>query len=146
MDHVIARTDWSGNEDLLSIKCGIPMGLNLYEKVLSGEYTGDPDAGHAHPDANHITLYANGEFLLKDDGYADKFSSNHNTLLVNGKGQLGEGGDWLTEGKYIQYQAQPFIKLAISTDAYDYIVGDATEAYAPNLGLSSFERNVLWLK
>lgn len=146
MDHVIARSDWSGNEDFLSIKSGIPTGKNLYEKVLSGEYTGDPDAGHAHPDANHITLYANGEFLLKDDGYADKFTANHNTLLVNGKGQLGEGSDWLLETKYMEYQAEPFIKLAISNDVYDYIVGDATEAYAPDLGLYTYERNVLWLK
>ena len=146
MDHVIARSDWSGNEDFLSIKSGIPMGKNLYEMVLSGEYVGDPDAGHAHPDANHLTLYANGEFLLKDDGYADKFTANHNTLLVNGKGQLGEGSDWLSEITYVEYQAEPFIKLAISNDVYDYIVGDATEAYAPSLGLYTFERNVLWLK
>lgn len=146
MDHVIARSDWSGNEDFLSIKSGIPTGKNLYEMVLNGTYTGDPDAGHAHPDANHITLYANGEFLLKDDGYADKYTSNHNTLLVNGKGQLGEGSDWLLETKYMEYKAQPFIKLAISNDVYDYIVGDATEAYAPGLGLYMYERNVLWLK
>ena len=146
MDHVIARSDWSGNEDFLSIKSGIPTGKNLYEMVLNGTYTGDPDAGHAHPDANHITLYANGEFLLKDDGYADKYTSNHNTLLVNGKGQLGEGSDWLLETKYMEYQAEPFIKLAISNEVYDYIVGDATEAYAPGLGLYTYERNVLWLK
>lgn len=146
MDHIIARSDWSGNEDFLSMKSGIPTGKNLYEKVLSGEYAGDPDAGHGHPDANHITLYSNGEFLLKDDGYADKFTANHNTLLVNGKGQLGEGSDWLLETQYMEYLAEPSIKLAISNDVYDYIVGDATEAYNASLGLYTFERNVLWLK
>ena len=146
MDHVIARTDWSGNEDFLSIKSGIPTGKNLYELVLNGTYAGDPDAGHAHPDANHITLFANGEFLLKDDGYADKFTANHNTLLVNGKGQLGEGSDWLKEIAYMEYGAEPFMKVVVSTDVYDYIVGDATEAYAPDLGVYTYERNVLWLK
>lgn len=146
MDHVIARSDWSGDEDFLSIKCGIPMGKNLMQMIKDGIYGGDPDAGHAHPDANHISLYSNGEFILMDDGYSDKFSSNHNTLLVNGKGQLGEGSHWLEESAYLDYNAVPYMKVVLSTDTYDYIVGDATQAYKPGSGLYMFERNVLWLK
>ncbi|MBE6986697.1 MAG: hypothetical protein E7433_04645 [Ruminococcaceae bacterium] len=146
LDHIIARTDWSGNEDMLSIKCGIPFGKNLMQLQKDGVYTGRADAGHAHPDANHITLYANGEFLLRDDGYCDKVAGNHNTLLVNGKGQLGEGGDWLLEWYYFDENAEPFVKLAESNSAYDYIVGNATEAYSKDLKLDLFERNVLWLK
>ena len=146
LDHILARTDWSGNEDMLSIKCGIPFGKNLMQLQKDGVYTGRADAGHAHPDANHITLYANGEFLLRDDGYCRKFAANHNTLLVNGQGQLGEGEDWLYEWNYFEQDAEPFMKLAVSNSAYDYIVGDATEAYNKELKLDLFERNVLWLK
>ena len=153
MDHIIARTDWSGNEDLLSIKCGIPFGKNLMQLQKDGVYNGRPDAGHAHPDANHITLYSNGEFLLRDDGYCDKGAINHNTLLVNGKGHLGEfaEGDYvafLHEWEFFDKDAVPFVKLAVpdSAHGYDYIVGDATEAYDGELGLGLFERNVLWLK
>jgi len=146
LDHILARTDWSGNEDMLSIKCGIPFGKNLMQLQKDGVYTGRADAGHAHPDANHITLYANGEFLLRDDGYCRKFAANHNTLLVNGKGQLGEGADWLLEWHYFDENAEPFIKLAESNSAYDYIVGNATAAYIKELNLDLFERNVLWLK
>ena len=146
LDHILARTDWSGNEDMLSIKCGIPFGKNLMQLQKDGVYTGRADAGHAHPDANHITLYSNGEFLLRDDGYCRKYAANHNTLLVNGQGQLGEGADWLLEWNYFDEDAEPFMKLAESNSAYDYIVGNATEAYHSDLNLNLFERNVLWLK
>lgn len=148
MDHVISRSDWSGSEDILSMKTGAPLGKNLMEMVQDGEYVGDPDAGHAHPDANHITLYSNGEYLLRDDGYADKYTSNHNTLLINGEGQMGEGGDWMQEAEYITTDSLPYIKIATSneTEGYDYIVGNATEAYTNNLGLILFERNVVYLK
>lgn len=145
MDHVIARSDWSGNEDLLSMKTGVPCGKNLMQLVQEGLYSGDPDAGHAHPDANHITLYSNGEFLLRDDGYSYKYASNHNTLLVNGTGQIGEG-DWMNETLYIDNNIVPHIEKAESNESYDYIVGDATEAYAADLGLDLFERNVVFLK
>ena len=146
LDHILARTNWSGNEDMLSVKCGIPFGKNLMQLQKDGVYTGRADAGHAHPDANHITLYSNGEFLLRDDGYCRKYAANHNTLLVNGKGQLGEGADWLLEWHYFEQNAEPFMKLAESNSAYDYIVGNATEAYSKELNLDLFERNVLWLK
>ena len=153
MDHIIARNNWSGNEDMLSFKCGIPFGKNLMRLKKEGLYHGRPDAGHAHPDANHITLYANGEFLLRDDGYCNKGALNHNTLLVNGKGQLGEFAngehvDFLHEWEFFDNNAMPYVKLAESNadDGYDYIVGNATEAYDAALGLSLFERNILWLK
>ena len=147
LDHVIARSDWSGNEDILSMKAGVPCGKNLMQMVQNGQYKGDPDAGHSHPDANHITLYSNGEFLLRDDGYSYKYASNHNTLLIGGQGQLGEGA-WTQELEYINNNAVPQIKSAVSNNVwdYDYIVGDATEAYAVELGLELFERNVLYLK
>ena len=151
MDHIIARSDWSGNEDLLSFKCGIPFGKNLMQLQKDGVYNGRADAGHAHTDANHITLYANGEFLLRDDGYCDKYAGNHNTLLVDGMGQLGEFADgnyvdFLNEWVYFEQDAEPFMKLAVSNSAYDYMVGNATEAYSKDLNLDLFERNVLWLK
>lgn len=152
LDHVIARSDWSGNEDILSIKTGVPCGKNLLKMVQNGSYVGEADAGHAHPDANHITLYSNGEYLLRDDGYCDKYASNHNTLLVNGKGQLGEGDAWMQEQPYISNNAIPHMeKVEEVVDvgngvSYDYIIGDATEAYATNLGLDLFQRHIVYLK
>ncbi len=147
LDLVVSRSDWSGNEAILVTKTGIPTGKHLYGLVKSGEYDGDPDAGHAHPQANHVTLYANGEYLLRDDFYAcPKLTSNHNTLLVDGKGQLGDEIYWLDERAYIAADAIPCIKLARNCGDYDYIVGDATQAYDRALGLTKFERNMIFLK
>ncbi len=149
LDLVVSHSDWSGNEDILIMKTGVPCGKNLMDMVLSGEYAGNPDAGHAHPDANHITLFANGEYLLRDEGYSKpKLTSNHNTLLVDGKGQLGEGEDWMQEGAYIDSNSVPSMKVveANETYGYDYIVGDATQAYDSALGLSKYERNIVYLK
>lgn len=152
LDHVIARSSWSGNEDVLSIKTGVPCGKNLLKMVQNGSYVGEADAGHAHPDANHVTLYSNGEYLLRDDGYCDKYASNHNTLLVNGKGQLGEGEAWMQEQPYISNNAIPHmekVEEVVDTEngiTYDYIIGDATEAYASNLGLDLFQRHIVYLK
>lgn len=152
LDHVISRSDFSGNEDILSIKTGIPCGENLLRMVQSGAYVGGANAGHAHPDANHITLYSNGEYLLRDDGYADKYASNHNTLLVNGEGQLGGGQEWMQEQPYLGKSAVPHmntVKEVVDSSnnlVYDYIVGDATEAYAAELGLDLFQRHIVYLK
>lgn len=152
LDIVISRSDWSGNEDILMLKCGLPMGKNLVEMITNDTYPGEASAGHAHPDANHITLYSNGEYLLRDDSYAYKYTSNHNTLLVNSTGQMnGNGEHWfMDQNSYIYNNSQPQIVVAeevIENDySYDYIVGDATAAYASTLGLDLFERHVVYLK
>ena len=146
LDYVIARSDWSGNEDLLLLRCGPAGGKRLTSMVQAGENTGQIGAGHAHPDANHITLYSNGEYLLRDDGYAAKYTSNHSTLLVNGKGQVGEGDAWFIAEQQIAANAIPKVVKAESNSSYDYIVGDATKAYSADLGLLKFERNLVWLK
>lgn len=146
LDYAIARSDWSGNEDLLLLRCGPAGGKRLSAMLYSGEYESELGAGHAHPDANHITLYSNGEYLLRDDGYAAKFTSNHSTLLVNGKGQVGEGDMWFAAEKQARANAIPEIVKAESNAAYDYLVGDATKAYFADLGLLKFERNLVYLK
>ncbi len=141
----IGRTDWSDSAQMMAMKCGLPMGQNAKDLINSGAYDGRFDAGHSHTDANHVVIYANGEFLLWDDGNTNKQTSNHNTLLVDGKGQMGEGA-YLDEKKYLDTAKDPCIKIAESNDVYDYLVGDATGAYDKSLGLELFERNVLWLK
>lgn len=146
LDYVIARSDWSGNEDLLLLRCGPAGGNRLTSMAQAGENTDEIGAGHAHPDANHITLYSNGEYLLRDDGYAAKYTSNHSTLLVNGKGQVGEGDAWFATSRQIAANAIPKVVKAESNNSYDYIVGDATKAYSADLGLLKFERNLVWLK
>jgi hypothetical protein len=141
MGIVSARTDWTGNENLLIFKCGPFIG---HKAVM--EFSRDPGGGHTHPDAGHFSLFANGEWLMRDDGVGPKWTNRHNTLLLDGRGQLGEGGDGFRATEYLGARARPRILAAVSTPQLDHIAGDATEAYPRHLGLKRFVRHLLFVK
>lgn len=148
---VISRSDWSGSETLLWAKCGLPMGkaANSLMPLGASEY-------HADPDANSLILYANGEFLIKTDGYGYKHTGNLSTLLVNGIGQIGEheknlagegnGNRGFIGDDYTELGLEPTMTVIESTDTYDYFVGAGSDAYDPALLLNKFERNFVYLK
>ena len=141
MDIVSARSDWSGDESLVVFKCGPFIG---HHGVQSFSY--DPGGGHVHPDANHFVLFGAGEWLIRDDAYSAKLTSQHNTLLIGGKGQLGEGQTWFVGAAPLALKARPKILRAESTPSLDHMAGDAREAYPRNLGLTRFVRHVLFVK
>jgi len=141
MDIVSARSDWSGDESLMALKCGPFIGHEAVER-----FTHDPGGGHVHPDANHFVLFGAGEWLIRDDGYRAKWTGQHNTLLIDGKGQLGEGAQWFQGSQALKLKARPRILKATSTVALDHIVGDATEAYPPETGLKRYVRHALFVK
>ena len=103
-------------------------------------------AGTYIPDANHFVLFGGGQWLIRDDGYQPKWTGQHNTLLVNGRGQLGEGAEWFNGGQALALKARPRVLRAVSTPALDQITGDAAEAYPRDLGLRRFVRHVIFVK
>jgi hypothetical protein len=141
MGVVSARSDWSGDESLVVFKCGPFIGHKAVQ-----EFTYDPGGGHVHPDANHFVLFGAGEWLIRDDGYRSKWTGQHNTLLVDGHGQLGEGKQWFDGSKPLAAKARPKIVRVSASADLDQITGDATEAYAPELGLRRHLRHLLFLK
>jgi hypothetical protein len=141
MGIVSSRSDWSGRESLVVFKCGPFLGHKAVQ-----EFSYDPGGGHVHPDANHFVVFGAGEWLLRDDGYRSKWTGQHNTLLIDGRGQLGEGAQWFRGSQPLAVKARPRILLAESTPDLDHVVGDATEAYPEDLGLEQFERRLLCLK
>jgi hypothetical protein len=143
MGIVSARSDWTGEESLVVLKCGPYIGHKAIQEV---QYS--PAASHhVHPDANHFILFGAGEWLIRDDGYRSKWTDQHNTLLINGTGQTGEGLMLCFDGRELhKRKAQPRIIRAISTPELDQITGDATEAYPLDSGLSRFIRCLLYLK
>lgn len=138
---VSARSDWSGGESLVVFKCGPPLG---HEAAATLGY--DAGAGHVHPDANHFVVFADGEWQVRDDGYLSKATSQHNTLLVDGRGQVGEGSMWFQGADALKAGALPKILRAGSTPQLDYIIGDATTAYPASSGLKRYVRRLLFLK
>jgi hypothetical protein len=138
---VSARTGWAGNESLLVVKCGPPLGHKHVETRR------DYGAGHVHPDAGLVLFFAGGKFLLCDDGYAmPKTSAGHSTVLVNGRGQKGEGRTWFDFAPWLHDRRAPRIVTAHSSPDRDRIVCDVAPAYPPELGVTVFERTVTFDK
>jgi hypothetical protein len=147
MGIVSARSGWSGDESLIVLKCGPYMGHEaLKEKVLH-ELINDADDQHVHPDANHFVLFGSGEWLIRDDGgHRSKWTDQHNTLIINGKGQLGEGWWYFNGLEPLLLKSRPRIINASSTPELDRITGNAAEAYPGDIGLRKYIRHLLFLK
>ncbi len=132
---VSARTDWSGTGSVFVVKCGPPLG----HRQIHAPY--DYGAGHAHPDAGHFVFFSGGQFLFRDDGYSFmKMTGNHSTILVDGKGQKGEGKTWFDYAPWLLDQRAPRIVSVSPSRDVDVIVCDVAPAYPPDLGLKKFIR------
>ena len=141
IDIVSARTDWSGSEALVVFKCGPFIGhsaIQAFEK--------SPGGSHVHPDAGHFSLFGQGEWLLRDDGYVAKFTAHHNALIIDGKGQLGEGKNWFSSREPLEANSRPRITHVAASPDLDHIAGNTTEAYPSDLGLRNHQRHLLFLK
>lgn len=138
---VSARSDWSGHESLVVFKSG-PFAGHQVAEVLGY----DPGATHAHPDANHFVVFGDGEWLIRDDGAGAKATGQHNTLLVSGLGQIGEGGKGFDAHEALTRRASARIVDVSSSPAMDVMVGDAAGAYPSDLGLERARRTLLFVK
>lgn len=141
-DVVFWRSDWSQNATAFAFKCGPSEGHHTAALVRQF-----PDwrlsSGHAHPDANSFIIFANREYLTGDTGYAGiPMTEHHNTLLIGGRGQAREGlGHDAFAG--VDYDLINRIRISDLKVQNDSVVirGDATGAYAPELGLKKFIRH-----
>jgi hypothetical protein len=141
MGIVSARTGWDGRENLIVFKCGPFIGHKAID-----DFSYDPGGGHVHPDAGHFIVFADGQWLIRDDGYQDKWTDQHNTLLINGAGQIGEGHTWFDGTECLLQKAKPRI-VHVSSDAeLDHIAGDVTAAYPKTAGLKRFVRHLFFVK
>ena len=139
------RSDWSKEATAFAFKCGPPEGHHT--AVLLQQF---PDwrlsSGHAHPDANSFIIFARGEYLTGDTGYAGlPMTEHHNTLLVNGKGQAkeGEGHDVFAA---VSYEVLNRIRISeVKVEKNRIMVrGDATAAYSSDLGVKKFVREFVY--
>ncbi len=139
------HSDWSKNATAFAFKCGPPEGHHT-ESLLRQFPDWRLSSGHAHPDANSFIIFARGEYLTGDTGYAGlPMTEHHNTLLVNGKGQAKEGdGHDVFAG--VPYELLNRIRITqVKVEQNQVVVrGDATAAYGPQLGLKKFVREFVY--
>jgi Domain of unknown function (DUF4962)/Heparinase II/III-like protein len=147
-DHDVAfwRSSWNAGATAVAFKCGPPEGHHTLAAV-----TKYPDfhteQGHVHPDVASFILFAHGQYLTGDSGYAGVPKTiEHNTLLVGGKGQGNEGGHDAWAGMDPAQLDNIRITFASFTKTGFDITGEAAAAYAPALGLTSFTRHIVLTK
>lgn len=75
-----------------------------------------------------------------------KWTRNHGTLLVNGRGQLGEGHTWFDRKAVLRANARSAIVKAEPTAAFDYAVGDGRNIYPGDTGLKRFRRHFIYVR
>ncbi len=106
----------------------------------------DPYGGvsHGHPDQNAYTIEAFGEALAIASGYYPWYGSDHhihwqrqtkssNSITIGGG--TGQEGVAAAKGKIVRFE---------NNDIYDYVLGDATQAY---MGLlNKFHRHVVHIR
>ncbi len=142
---VFWRSDWSKKATAFAFRCAPPEGHNA---TRLGKFIPDwrENTGHAHPDANSFIIYGKGKYLTGDTGYLGiKNTDDHNTILVNGRGQANDG-------VYEMFKEVPNEKLddiriaeISGTKDYFYIRGEAASAYYDDLKLKKFDRNFLYV-
>lgn len=146
-DHEVVywRTDWSPDATAFAFKAGPPEGHHT-TALLKAFPDWHLSTGHAHPDANSFIVYAHGRYLTGDTGYAGlPMTDQHNTVLVDGKGQAHEGkGHDAFDG--IPYERLDRIRIAEAQlrPGFAYVRGEAAAAYEPELGVTRFDRHFLF--
>ena len=139
------RSDWSRDATAFAFKSGPPEGHHT-EALLRQFPDWRLSSGHAHPDANSFIIFARGQYLTGDSGYAGvPLTEHHNTLLVDGKGQ-GKEGDGHDAFAEVSYELLNRIRIVdVKVEQGQVIVrGDATAAYLPELGLKKFVRELVY--
>lgn len=135
VETVFARTSW-GDDATALVLVSRPLGGHLWAELC--DRFGLGGTGHNHPEQGHFVLFGRGEVLAADPGYTyTKLTRNHNTILVDGQGQYGDGEMWPSPKP-----GRARITGLVNEGDVAIIAADPCSAYPPELGLKRFERTV----
>ena len=137
------RSSWKPDATAISFKCGPPEGhhaISLQPTIPDWRQ----ETGHSHPDAGSLLLWSKGRYLLGDSGYAGvPRADQHNTILINGKGQAAEGSGHNAFEGYPQSRLDQIRLEAGKLTAQEFQLSCAAAgAYAEPLGIKGLERTV----
>jgi hypothetical protein len=147
MDIVVARSNWDGDESMIVFKCGAPVGKNVHTQEATFGSSGN-NVGHAHPDANHFVIFANGEYIIKNNGYVKRETKYHNTLLVSNYGQWGQAvGYWtpMLNDRLSQLHDPAITKAEKDAGGNIIIIGSAGNTYADEAVVTKFDRKFIYV-
>jgi len=136
IETVFARTSWDPDATYVAA-VSRPLGGRFWADMC--DRFGIGGTGHNHPEQGHFVLFGRGEVLAHDPGYTyEKLTRNHNTVLVDGRGQFGDGEMWPkpTPGR-------SRITGAVSDGDITIIAADPSSAYPGDLGLTRFDRTIV---
>jgi hypothetical protein len=140
---VVCRDGWEANSVGAMFKCAPYGGHKLNEYINKNDFH-YVNVAHDDPDAGMFGLYAGGAKVAMDDGYSGKkLTSSHNTILVNGKGQKQEGGEWTQP---IRNTDMSKLAYMVTYKASDDIVIAEGEAAGMYPDLDRFRRTFIWVK
>jgi hypothetical protein len=138
---VFWRSGWDAPATAFAIKGGPPEGhraLALLPTIPEWE----PSNGHAHPDVASFIIFAKGQYLTGDTGYAGvPLTRQHNAITIDNVGQGHEGKTHeVWEGVDNESLKMIRITRADLNPHAATIVVDAAGAYDASRGLTGFTR------
>ena len=140
LDIATFRQSWTDTNALGAFfKCGNYGGRTMNEYRDSFNPPHYVNVAHDYPDANEFLFSWRGHVFATDTG--GKLTSEHNTILVNGKGQDGE-----QDGGYLQpienESKRARIEQCFGAPGFGMVRGEAGGFYP---GLSKFTRTFLYV-
>jgi hypothetical protein len=132
---VFVRSAKETGSALFTMRSGPPLGRKRYESGELGGY------GHSDP-ANGSFLIARGEsiFINGSGPSYRRNTSQHNTLTIDGKGQLGDTTVWVPD--FFPPRVIPAGAQVESAGHGCIVHADLTPAYLPHLGVERCSRSL----
>lgn len=150
----ILRSNWGRGALVVALKNGVLGGRGNYERIKDGAFPGGIlNIGHDHMDDLGLWIYGDGEWLMPEcvgynigrtTGPKAWQTAFHNSLLIGGRGQLGderEGVHSATAHAWF-FQRDAHVPLTASTLNYAFARGDGTKLYPASLKPTGIFRTV----
>lgn len=146
---VSLRDSWEDRAVCFTFKCGPYGGYRLNEYAHANPKDGKPhyiNVAHDDPDANEFALGMDGAFLFHPGFYSlRKLTESHNTVSVDGKGQVNEGNDFTQPVPDTDMRTLSFLTgLKAGGNGRVIVEGEAGAAYRDK-ALKGFRRTAVWM-
>ena len=134
---VTMRNAWDSNATAMLFHCGDYQGNAATTAVQK-----DVSSGHGEADQTAFQIVTRGQRIT---AYGNGLTANQSAITFRGTGQYGENVNGLI-GADCYGKVQPRLLRASTSDAVDYIGGDAGGIYKSAAGVNRYRRHIVFLK